>query len=105
MAQRNPQTLDKKPVKDINDIKTEEDFFEFFKDDSSPQIQDLLELYREQIARGDKPLTDEDIRYEVSVMKHGQQVADALRENEKLKREVEQLKQQVESLKLEKEAA
>lgn len=105
MAQGNPQTLDKKPVKDINDIKTEEDLYEFFKDDPSPQIQDLLELRREQIERGDKLLSDEDIRYEVSVMRHGQQVADALRENEKLKTQVAELERQLKEMERLKDAA
>ena len=105
MSQRKPKAPATKKITDINDIKTEEDLQEFFSDNTSPLVQELLELHREQIARGDKPLTEEEIRYEINLAKHGKQVADALRENETLKDEVENLKQQVKALKRLKDAA
>lgn len=102
MSQRKPKTH---TITDINDIKTNEDMQEFFSDNPSPLVQELMELHREQIARGEKPLTEEELRYEINLVKHGTQVADALRENEALKSEVERLKRQVEALKKLKDAA
>ena len=87
MSQRKPKLPLENNVRDINDIKSEDDLNEFFKNDSSPMIQELLELRREHIASSEGLLTDEEVRYEVNSAKHGKQVADALRELEQLKKQ------------------
>ncbi len=95
----------KSPAASTDETLTEEKYQKLFAESSSPIAQAILDVRRDYVERDEPFLSDEEIRYEVNLAKHGKQVADALRENETLRREVERLKQEVEVLKLEKDAA